>query len=131
MPTAQNIGEAYPGVSQAPPLQIQVPSAVHGIVASVPASGNVQSSLINTDGWPKAAIGVTSSQAGQIEVQRYLDDAGLVPQGAALTAALTAATAGVLNITDGVPFAAMKVMITNTGASAATLTNLAILLAAA
>ena len=85
--------------------QTLVAAAMHGIPASVPASGNVTSNLIFTLGMQLAAIGVTSSQTGLITVQRYLDDAGLIKQGAALTQALAAATPAVLNITDGNPFA--------------------------
>jgi hypothetical protein len=128
MPKATSLGEAYTPVSAAPGLQYRVPASVHNLGTSVPASGNVQSSLIETDGWPKVAIGVTSTQAGQVSVQRYLDDAGTVPQGAAVTASLTANTAAVVNVTDGNPFAAIQITITNTSGSTATLSNLAVLL---
>ena len=96
--------------------------------ATIAASGNITSNLIFSDGLQIVAVGVTSSQAGAINVQRYLDDAGTVKQGAALTAALIANTAQVLNITDGNPFASFTVDISNTGGSTANLTNLAILL---
>ncbi|MGN6085795.1 hypothetical protein [Trinickia sp.] len=69
------------------------------------------SPLILAGGYPKIAIGAQSSATGSITVQRYLDQGGAIPQGAALTQALTAATPGVLNITDGLPFQSFTVAI--------------------
>jgi hypothetical protein len=69
------------------------------------------SPLILAGGYPKLAIGATSSTTGSITVQRYIDAAGLIPQGAALTQALTAATAGVLNVADGLAFQSFTVAI--------------------
>jgi hypothetical protein len=112
-------------------MQSLVPAAVHGLGASIPLSSSITSNLIFSDGYQLAAIGVTSSQAGAITVQRYMDDAGTIKQGAALTASLTASTAQVLNITDGYPFASFTVNISNTsGSTTANLTNLGILLQA-
>lgn len=69
-------------------------------------------------GYPKLAVGATSSATGSLSVQRYIDQAGLIPQGAPLTQALTAATPGVLNIADGAAFQSFTVTITG-----GTLTN--------
>lgn len=82
------------------------------------------SPLIQSGGYPKFAVGATNSVTGSIVVQRYLDAAGTIPQGAALTQALTAATAGVLNVTDGLPFLSFTVQITGAG----TLTNVGLLM---
>lgn len=95
---------------------------------TVAASGSWASYVTPTDGYKVIAVGVTSSQAGQLSVQRYLDTAGLVAQGAAVTAALTAATPAVVNCTDGAPCQSFKITITNTGGSTATITNFACLL---
>jgi hypothetical protein len=51
-----------------------------------------------------------------------------VPQGAAVTVALTAGTPGILNINDGLPFAAFDVKIINGAATVANVTNFAMLL---
>lgn len=67
--------------------------------------------VIQAGGYPKLAIGATSSSTGSISVQRYIDAAGLIPQGAALTQALTAATPGVLNVTDGLAFQSFTITI--------------------
>jgi hypothetical protein len=128
MPTMQTPNDQGIQVNAGGAMQSPIPAAVHGLPATIAASGNVTSNLIYSDGMQVAAIGVTSSQTGVITVQRYLDDAGTAKQGAALTANLTAATAQVLNITDGVAFASFTVNISNTGGSTANLTNLAILL---
>ena len=131
MPQVQSFGQ-QPGLDVAigPVMQALVPSGVHGLGNSVPASGNIVSNPIFTDGYKVAGIGVTSTQAGQIQVQRYLDDAQTIKQGAALTASLTANVAQTLNITDGLPFASMTVTITNSSGSIATLSGLGILLQA-
>lgn len=76
------------------------------------------SSLIAAGGYPKLAIGATSTTTGNISVQRYIDAAGTIPQGAALTQALTAGAAGVLNVTDGLAFQSFTITITG-----GTLTN--------
>jgi hypothetical protein len=127
MPTVQAFSDQFPIESVGPAAQSTVPVGVHGLNATVAASGNTLSNLIKSDGYKTIAVGVTSSQGGAINVQRYLDDAGLVKQGAAISATLAANTAQVCNVTDGNPFASYTVTITNTGGSTATLTNLAIL----
>lgn len=67
--------------------------------------------LMLSGGYPRIAIGATSSSTGSISVQRYLDQAGTIPQGPALTQSLTAATAGVLNVNDGAPFQSFTITI--------------------
>ena len=125
-------GEFYDFKGTGPVAQFPVSAVVHGInvTNTVPASGNVTSNLLQSDGHKILAVGVTSTQAGAINIQRYLDQAASVAQGAALTQALVAATPAVLNVTDGLPFMSFTVKITNTGASAATLSNLVILMQA-
>lgn len=93
-------------------------NATYGLTGS-----NVVSSPILSGGYRTLAVGATSTVAGNISVQRYLDAAGTIPQGPALTAALTANTAGVLNVTDGVPFQSFTVQVTGGG----TLSNVGVL----
>ena len=128
MPKTTSFGDQGQHVNAGGAMQALVPASVHGLLASVPASGSVTSNLIFSDGMQIGAVAVTSTQAGNITVQRYLDDAGTIKQGATLTQAITANTAGVLNITDGNPFASLTVNISNSGGSPATLSNLGILL---
>lgn len=82
------------------------------------------SQLIASGGYPKFAVGATNSVAGSINVQRYLDAAGTIPQGAALTTSLSAGVAGVLNANDGLPFQSFTVNITGAG----TLSGVAVLM---
>jgi hypothetical protein len=128
MPKSTNYGE-QPGLDVAigPVVQQPVPTGVHGLASTIAASGSITSNLLFAEGYKALAVGATSTQNGQIQVQRYLDDGGLVAQGAPVTSALSANTPGVVNITDGQPFSSYKVTITNTGGSTATLSNVAIL----
>ena len=131
MPQVTSLGEIGNQVNPGPAMQALVPATVHGLGTAVTHSSSITSNLIFSDGYQIVAVGVTSTKAGAINVQRYLDDAGTIKQGAALTAALTANTAQVLNVTDANPFASFTVNITNTDGSVdATLSNLGILLQA-
>lgn len=82
------------------------------------------SPLMMSGGYPNLSVGATNSVAGSIVVQRYLDEAGTIPQGPALSQSLTAGTPGVLNVNDGAPFQSFTVQITGAG----TLTNVGALL---
>ena len=73
--------------------QAPVPATVHNMPASIAGSSSVQSSLIVTEGYSLISVGITASQNGTMSVQRYLDAAGTVAQGAAVSVNLTAATA--------------------------------------
>ena len=108
--------------------QILLTPAAIGLGTSIAASGSNLSGIISTNGYKAFAFGVTSSQAGTVSIQRYLDAAATIPQGAPLTTSLTAATPAVVNATDGVPFQSAIVTVTNSGTVAATLTNTGLLL---
>jgi hypothetical protein len=95
---------------------------------TIAASGTYDAGLMPSDGYKVLAIGATLSNAGTISVQRYIDVDGTVPQGAAVTVALTAGIPGILNINDGLPFAAFDVKIINGAATVANVTNFAMLL---
>jgi hypothetical protein len=100
-------------------------------ITTIAASDNWTSELYSADGYYNIVIGLTSSQSGALNLLRYVDDAGAVLlDGTAPTAALTAATAAVLVSNDGKPFASWKVQITNTGESAATISDVAALMSA-
>jgi hypothetical protein len=128
MPTMQTLNDQGIQVNPGGAMQVLVPASVHGLGSSIPATSNITSNPIFSDGMQIGAVGVTSSQGGAITVQRYLDDAATIKQGAALTASLTANTAQVLNITDGNPFASFTVNLSNSSGSTANLSNLGILL---
>lgn len=86
--------------------------------------GNGLSNLQQACGYKALAVGATSSATGVLSVQRYIDAAGTIAQGAAITANLTAGTPGLVNITDDAPFLSFTVSVSGTG----TLTNVAALL---
>ena len=95
---------------------------------TIAASGTYDAGLMPSDGYKVLAVGATLSNAGSIAVQRYIDANGTVPQGVAVTAALTAGAAGILNVNDGLPFASFDVKVVNSGSTVATLTNFGMLL---
>ncbi len=130
MPEVISHQDTHDYVDCGPKLQKFLTPASISLSTSVAASGANTSALISSNGYSTFAVGVTSSQAGTLTVQRYLDQAGTIPQGAALTATLTAATPAVVNATDGAPFGAFTVEVSNTGTAAATLTNTGVLLQA-
>lgn len=119
------------GSETGPAFQFALTAAFLGLTGTVPASGQLQSAVLPSGGYQKVSIGLTSTQTGALNVQRFLDAAGAVKQGAAITAALTAATAAVANVNDGLPFASYQVTVTNTGGSPAALTAVAGLLQSA
>jgi hypothetical protein len=100
-------------------------------VGTIAASGAWNSPVLPASGFKEITVAATSSQAGSISVQLYVDKAGAIAQGAASSQALTAATPAVLNLASNPPFQAFKITISNTGGSAATVTNFACLLNAA
>jgi hypothetical protein len=113
------------GGEPGPSLQWLMSATQLGLAAPVPATGQLQSAVLIANGWKLFSLGLKSSQAGQISIQRFLDLAGTVPQGAAVTATLTAATAAFATVgTDGLPFASFQVSVTNTSGTPATLSNL-------
>jgi hypothetical protein len=97
---------------------------------SIPASGSFTSPLFSADGYYDFSIGLTSSQAGNLTLLRFIDDAGTTALDGGQTVALTGGTPAVPTVTDGKPFAACEVKVTSTGSSAATLSGLAVLTSA-
>ena len=110
---------AWPGLS---------PSGPPG--ATIAASGLYQSGVIPSNGFKAIGIGVLSSQAGTITIQRYLDAAGLVPVGAPIAPTITAGTPQWATVNDGTPFRSFKFQISNSGTSAANISNFGCLLSA-
>lgn len=123
--------DVHPWADVGPVAQVLLSAAIHGIVATVPHSGSLVSNLIQSNGYKQIAVGCTSTKAGAVSIQRYLDKAGTIVQGAAVAGTLVAVTALNVNVNDGLPFQSFKVTITDTdGAVDATLSNFGILLQA-
>lgn len=131
MPTSTNSSAEY-FVPQAVGPCIQVfPVLPVALPASIAAAASWQSGIINGDGFPKIVCGVTLSQAGTLSIQRYIDQAGLVPVGVPTSVTLVAGTSNAVTITDGIPFGSFQVTIANTGGAAATPSAFALLVNAA
>lgn len=114
----KSYGATHQPIDNGPACQVYLTGAEFGLTA--PGT----SALVQSGGYRELAVGVTNSVAGSVAVQRYLDAAGTIPQGPAVSASLTAATAGVVNVTDGVPFQSFRVTVTGAG----TLSNVALLM---
>lgn len=130
MPKAYSPADAHVYIDTGPRLQVFYSDAQAGIAPSVAAGGNTLSPVISTNGYTRIACGVTSSQGGTLVIQRYVDDAGTVPQGPALSVTLAAGVANVLNVIDGNPFSSFTVEVTNSGSASATLSNFGLLIEA-
>jgi hypothetical protein len=113
-----------------PPLTISFSAAQLGLPSSIAASGSATSSLIQTFNMPMIAMAAQLANAGTVTVQRFLDLAGQIPQGAPIVLDLPAATVGVSNTNDGLPHQSLKITINNGAASAAALSNVLLLLSA-
>jgi hypothetical protein len=125
-PLGQN--EVHTAVDLGQTLQVAVLPADMGLGTSINASGSSVSNVIFMNGYKAFAFGCTSSQNGTVSIQRYLDAAGTIVQGAALTVSLTGATAAVLNNSDNHPYQSMIITVSNSGGSTATLTSTLLLL---
>lgn len=130
------LGQYWEPVANGPVAQVDLVADAPGLLGTLPttgtiaASGNWTSSVIVSDGFKAIGMGAKSTQAGALNIQRYLDRAGQVPIGAVVTAALVAGTAQWVSVNDGVPFQSFTLQITNTGAGAATITNFDAILSA-
>jgi hypothetical protein len=105
----------------------------HGLPAVIPAGspGQIVSNVINTFGLNKGAVGLQSTQAGNLTVQRYADAAGQIPLPAVVngapTVAIVANTPICVTWADGTPTGSIQITITNSsGSTAANLTNLTV-----
>jgi hypothetical protein len=124
MPLTTSPGEAYPILAKGPATQSVVPPTYLGLASSIAASGNAQSAVINSDGFQNLAVGITSSQAGSVSIQRFLDAAGTIAQGAPTTGTLVADTPLVVSVSDALIYQSFQITVTNSSASAAAnLTN--------
>jgi hypothetical protein len=125
-------GEFQTIMAHGPKAELALTTAQAGMPATVAKSGNWTSGLISADGYYDMVVGVTSSQAGAINILRFADDAGTVLiESSPPTVALVAATAAALIVSDGHPFASFQIQVTNTSSSTiANLTNFAALLSA-
>lgn len=121
----QRADTAGTGGERSQTLQVPQTATQLGLNAVVPKSGSLVSPVLLSNGYLAFALGLTSTKGGAISIQRYLDAAGTIAVGAAITAVLVANTAQTAIVTnDGKPFQSMIITITNTDSGAdATLSN--------
>ncbi len=109
--------------------QVQLNAVALGLAVSIAESSNVVSNIVLTGGYKNISFGITSSQAGSVSIQRYLDQGATIKQGAAITGSLSSATALTVNNNDGAAFQSLIITISNSsGSTTANLTNLLLLL---
>lgn len=71
---------------------------------------------------------MTSSHAGTLNVQRYLDAKAVIPLGALITTAVVAATPISVSWADGIPAGSLVMSFVNSAGAVANLTNITVLL---
>jgi len=91
------------------------------------ATGN--SSVFRTEGCTSGAVGVTSSHAGTLSVQRFVDEGGVTSLSTPLTVAVVANTPIAVGWADGLPCGSIVVSFINSAGAAANLTNISVNLA--
>jgi hypothetical protein len=101
-------------------------------LTSIAISGTYTTGVVVSNGYQIIAVGVTSSQAGTVTIQRFLDRAGTVPVTTTLSTPVVAATPLVVVVNafnDHLPFASFIITVTNSsGSTVANITNFAVLL---
>ena len=136
MPDVRSLEETYAASQLGPASQYLVPATssgegtqYHNLPGTVGAGATVTSNVIRAYGFTLIGAGCTLSQAGNIKIQLYLDDAGTIPMGAAVSATLAANTPNAVQTTVGgpAPFRSFAVSIQNTSGSSGNLTNPVIL----
>lgn len=118
---------------QGPPLQIPLltgtlnvsGSISIGMTGTISNAGTLTSGLFSTFGMSNFVFGATLSNAGTLQLRRFIDQAGSISIGAPVTLALSAATAGVLTIQDGKISQSARVDIINGGTTGATVSGFA------
>jgi hypothetical protein len=111
------------------PAGVTVSSPPNPFPTLIASSGSWNSGIISMQGCRGITAAVTSTQAGNISIQRYADAAGLIAVGTVLTQAITANTPATVSVNDGLPALYFQVTITNSSAStAATITYPAIIM---
>lgn len=95
--------------------------------ASLPASAVWSSGAIPAAGYQAIAASAQIDRAGSLSLQRYIDAAGTLPIGAAITQAMTANVLATVFSNDGMPFASYIVSVTNSAGGTAHLINVYLL----
>ena len=105
-----------------------VSASTIGLSTPVAAGATGNSNVIPTNGQTRGAVGLQSSHAGTLNVQRYVDAKGVIPLGAVITTAVVAATPISVNWADGIPSGSLVMSFVNSSGAVANLTDITVLL---
>jgi hypothetical protein len=95
--------------------------------ATIAAGVTYSTGIIPAAGYNMFAASAQLNQTGTLTLQRYIDEAGTIAIGAAITQAMTADVLATVAVNDGLPCASFKVTVENTSGSLGTLSNFHIL----
>lgn len=107
-----------------PPAAFAIP-----LPPTIAGSGNWSSGLMFNDGYRYVTIALTSSQAGLLTLQTYLDLAGTIPRPQTPTA-IVAATLLILDLADLKPFVSYTITVSNSSGTPAVVSVLQVVLSA-
>lgn len=131
MPTQMTQNQVNTPVDIGPVLQVPLTAQQIGLATSIPASSEV-STLLQTAGYKRFSIGVQSTQDGVLTIERFMDQEGIISQDndTDYTAPIVADELVNINLTDDKPFQSIKITVSNSSGSTATLSPFLVLLQA-
>jgi hypothetical protein len=91
---------------------------------TIAAAGNYSTGIIVSDGYKVVAVAITSTTAGALNIQRYLDREGTIPVTAVLSTPIVATTPLIVIVNgsvDNLPFASFSIVVTNTSGGTGTI----------
>lgn len=109
--------------------QVQLSETQIGLSLTIAASSENNSEIVLSGGYKSFCVGLTSSQDGELSIQRYIDREGNVPQdnNDPFTISFVATQPVSLNVSDGKPFQSIKITVSNSSGSIATISNFLLL----
>ena len=105
-----------------------VPVPPTAFPATIAGGATYSTGVIAGLGYSGLAAAAQLDQAGVLTLQRYIDQAGTIPIGAATTQAMSAGVQATVAVRDGLPFSSFIVTIQNTSGSLGTLSGTALLM---
>lgn len=127
MTTVTTQVDAHTPMDVGPTLQFYINSENLGLEDTIDATSSINSNLIYTNGYKIFSFALTSDQTGSISIQKYIDTEGTIEQGSPITGSLIANTPIVISNSTNLPFQTIKITVSNSSVSLATLSNVAIL----
>lgn len=109
---------------------IPIKSTNFGLGPQIADGATGTSSVFRTEGRKSGSVGLTSSHAGTLSVQRYVDEGGITPLVTPDSVAVVANTPIAVAWAEGLPSGSLVVQFINSAGAVANLTNLCINLSA-